>query len=137
MTQSFVPATPTGPSRGFILRQWQDPENRSTIVGLAGVVIFYLLVWLVGPYLLRSEPALALRPHATPRQFSIELSSDTFVKPTPKPPPDRFVETNPDAPENEPDKTRNFAARNQQVAQEKPTPNGKNDMPALEGKKDF
>ena len=35
------------------------------------------------------------------------------------------------------DKTNNISDRNQQVAQEKPTPNGKSDMPALEGRKDI
>jgi hypothetical protein len=60
------------------------------------------------------------------------------VRPAPKPPPPtRFVETNPDAPDQAPYKTNNFAAQNQQVAQEKPTPDGKSDRPALEGKKDF
>jgi len=47
------------------------------------------------------------------------------------------VETNPEAPENTPDKTSNFAAQNQQVAQLVATPDGKSDRPALEGKKDF
>lgn len=69
--------------------------------------------------------------------FSIELAPEEFVMPKKEPPPaERFVETNPDAPENVPDKTRNFGAQNQQVAQEKPTPDGKSDTPATEGKKD-
>jgi hypothetical protein len=46
------------------------------------------------------------------------------------------VETNPDAPANTPDQTRNFASRNQQAAQEKPTPNGHNDLAATTGRKD-
>src|SRR5580698_10420713 len=49
----------------------------------------------------------------------------------------KFVEANPNANNNTPDRTTNFAAQNQQVAQEKPTPNGKRDMPALEGQKDI
>ncbi|MGC4071670.1 MAG: hypothetical protein QM760_04005 [Nibricoccus sp.] len=70
-------------------------------------------------------------------EFSIELAPGQFVMPEKKePPPQRFVETNPDAPENVPDKTINVGAHNQQVAQEKPTPNGKSDTPATEGKKD-
>jgi hypothetical protein len=69
--------------------------------------------------------------------FDIEIAPDEFILPKKEPPPpDRFVEANPDAPENTPDKTRNFAAQNQQVAQEKPTPDGKSDTPATEGKKD-
>jgi hypothetical protein len=69
--------------------------------------------------------------------FDIEIAPDEFIMPEKEPPPpDRFVEANPDAPENTPDKTRNFSAQNQQVAQEKPTPDGKSDTPATEGKKD-
>jgi hypothetical protein len=45
------------------------------------------------------------------------------------------VEANPNANNNTPDRTTNFAAQNQQVAQEKPT-TGKSDMPSLEGRKD-
>ena len=108
-------------------------------MGIAGVIIFYLLLWIVSPYLLRIETvATAGRAHAAPRTFSIELAPDTFVKVPPKPlPPDQVVETNPDAPENTPDKTRNFSDRNQQVAQEKPDTNNKSDRPTLDGKKDF
>jgi hypothetical protein len=140
MSQSLTTPSLAMSLRGAAVRAWEDPESRSTLVGVAGVIIFYLLLWLVSPYLFRTDPitASASRPHASPKQFSIELAPDTFVKPTPKPPsPTRFVETNPDAPENIPDKTQNFAAQNQQVAQEKPTVDGKSDMPALAGKKDF
>lgn len=41
-------------------------------------------------------------------------------QPPPEPAEQRFVETNPDVPENKPDETRNFAARDQQSAQETP-----------------
>ena len=61
-----------------------------------------------------------------------------MYKPPPKPPsPKKFVETNPDAPENAPDKSDNFAARSQQVAQEKPRADAHNDHPAMEGRKDI
>jgi hypothetical protein len=96
-------------------------------------------VWLLGWALSHLGHNSNYDPsQAAPTTYSIELTPDSFAVPeqqTP-PPPDKFVETNPDAPENTPDKTRNFAARNQQVAQEKPTPDGKSDTPALEGKKD-
>lgn len=139
MSQTTAQTSYASGFRRLALRIWEDPESRSTTVGLAGVIIFYLLMWLLGPYLfhLDSVPTAA-RPHASPREFSIELAPETFAKPAPKPSqPFKFVETNPDAPENVPDKTNNFAAQNQQVAQEKPTPDGKSDRPALEGKKDF
>lgn len=75
------------------------------------------------------------RPKPT---FDIEIQPDEFLLPKPPaPPPQQFVETNPDAPENIPDKTNNFAAQNQQAAQEKPDPTGKSDRAATEGKKDW
>ncbi|MDX2186847.1 MAG: hypothetical protein SFV32_07945 [Opitutaceae bacterium] len=85
----------------------------------------------------------ARRPF-TPRPkpvFSIEVNSEDFLVPerqnSESPPPDRFIETNPDAPENVPDATRNFSDRNQQVAQEKPADIIGSDLPSSEGKKDF
>jgi hypothetical protein len=139
MSQTYASTAPANSFRGWLARTWEDPDSRSTLVGVIGVILFYLLLWLVGPYLLRFDhQAPGPQVTAAARQFNIELAPDTFVKPTPKPPPaDRFVEANPDAPENTPDQTRNFSDRNQQVAQEKPTPEGKSDRPALEGKKDF
>ena len=79
-----------------------------------------------------------VRPHVTPRPFNLQISPNARIsaRPPPKPAPPKFVETNPNAPENIPDKTANLSNRNQQVAQEKPTPNGKSDHPALEGRKD-
>ena len=139
MSQTLVTPTFTASVRRALLRAWDDPESRSTMVGIAGVIVFYLLLWVVAPYVFRIEAvAVASRPHAASKMFNIELAPDMFVnKPAPKQDPFKFVETNPDAPENTPDKTNNFAAKNQQVAQEKPTPDGKSDRPALEGKKDF
>ncbi len=79
-----------------------------------------------------------MRPHSSAQTFNIDLAPDEFVKPVPKPPPPaNFVETNPNAPDNVPDKTNNFAAQNQQAAQEKPTPDGKSEKPALEGQKEI
>ena len=51
----------------------------------------------------------------------------------PDPETPRFVETNPDAPENEPDETPNESDRNQQSAQEKPDPERTQDIPKVEG----
>lgn len=131
------PPAPTN-FRGMVVRVLDDPENRSTAVGLIGVILFYLLLWLVGPYLLRFERVGSItRPHATPREFKIEIAPNTFQKPAPKPPPMKFVETNPDAPENIPDKTNNFSSRNTQLAQEKPAPENKGEKPAIEGQKDI
>ena len=63
---------------------------------------------------------------------------DEYLMPSrPQKRPPKFVETNPDAPENTPDNTTNFAAQNQQSAQEKPNPDSKGDHAATEGRKDF
>lgn len=139
MSQVIVTPSPATSFRRFVTRVWEDPDSRSTAIGLIAVVIVHLLLMLIVPHLLRLESAPSvLRPHSSSRQFNIEITPETFTKPVPKPPaPKQFVETNPDAPENTPDRTNNFAAQNQQVAQEKPTPNGESERPATEGKKDF
>jgi len=138
MSQTLAAPTITASLRRVWRQAWDDPETRSTLVGIAGVILVYLLLGLTAPFLLRGGPAVTLRPRPAPKPtFNIEITPEMFAKPAPKPAPFKFVETNPDAPENTPDNTTNFAAQNQQVAQEKPTPNGKSDRPALEGKKDF
>lgn len=125
--------------RGWAARVWANPDTRSTFMGVVGVLLIHLLLWLLAPRLLQLETIeVATRPHASAKQFNIELAPEVFEKAPPKPPPPfKFVETNPDAPENTPDKTQNFSNRNQQVAQEKPTPDGRSDRPVTEGKKDF
>jgi len=140
MSQAYASTAATNPLRRLGLRLWQDPDSRSTSIGLAAVVVFHLLLFLLAPIFLRSEhlPS-APRPPSTARDFNIELTPEMFAKPPlPKPKdPSKFVETNPEAPENTPDKTNNFAAQNQQAAQEKPNPDGKSDRAATQGKKDM
>ena len=51
-----------------------------------------------------------------------EDKPEDLAKETPKPEKPRFVETNPEAPENEPDQTQNESDRNQQSAQEELEP---------------
>lgn len=137
MSHSIATPPATNTLRRLCARLWNDPESRSAIIGVAGVLVIHLLLWLVAPRVLRVDHVASVPPHTTEREFNIELDPEVFAK-QPKPPdPFKFVETNPDAPENTPDKTTNFAAQNQQVAQEKPTPDGKSDRPATEGKKDF
>ncbi|MEO6876548.1 MAG: hypothetical protein ABI222_17165 [Opitutaceae bacterium] len=138
MSQTIVTPPLTQTLRSAATRMWGEPESRSVIIGVIGTILVHLLLLFIGPALLRSDHSHnPVRPAARPRQFSIQLSPD-MVKPLPKPKsPMKFVETNPDAPDNAPDKTNNFAARNQQVAQEKPTPNGKSDRPAMEGQKEI
>lgn len=117
-----------------------DPDTRSVQIGVIGTLLVHALLFLLVPHLLQVEPGHAIGPAPEARQFDIELAPEEFNLPKPptKPPaPSKFVETNPDAPENIPDKTDNFGAQNQQVAQEKPPDLTGADRPAMEGKKDF
>ena len=138
MSQTIVTPPLSHTVRRALARMWEEPESRSILIGIVGTILVHLLLLLVGPTLLRNDKAgLAVRPHARPQQFNIQLAPDMY-KPPPKPRTQmKFVETNPDAPDNTPDQTNNFAARNQQVAQEKPTPNGKSERPAMEGQKEI
>jgi hypothetical protein len=111
------------------------PEIRSVQIGvLATIIVHLLLVWFA-PRIeaLIGKDDLSRTPTEADRTFDIQIAPDEFKQP---PPPQKFVEANPNAPDNVPDKTNNFAAQNQQVAQEKPTPNHKSDTPALKGDKD-
>lgn len=138
MSHSLASPPPATSAREFFARLWADPDSRSNLAGVGGVLLFLFLLLLgviFDPPLFRHEALGLARPHANPREFSIELAPETFAKAPPK--PFKFVEANPDAPDNTPDKTENFSDRNQQVAQEKPTPDGRSDRPAIEGKKDF
>jgi len=139
MTHSIATPPAASSLRRFWVRMWNDPESRSTTIGVVGVLLIHLFLWFISPHVLRLDHvASAARPHTNAREFNIEIDPDTLSKAQQKQKdPFKFVETNPDAPENTPDKTTNFAAQNQQVAQEKPTPDGKSDRPAMEGKKDF
>jgi len=111
---------------------------------VAGIILaaiiwptFVLLLWLGTRHLGSDSHATPFKP-AAKAAFNIELTPDEFIMPRkPVKVPPKFVETNPDAPENMPDKTNNFAAQNQQAAQEKPNPDSNGDHAATEGKKDF
>src|SRR4051812_23589966 len=102
-------ASPTAPTtlRRIVARLWGDPDSRSTTIGLVAVILFHLLLWLLGPRILSFDHGMTpVRPHTTSREFNIEFAPDTFQKQPVKPKdPFKFVETNPDAPDNTPDKT--------------------------------
>jgi hypothetical protein len=136
---STLATAPSPPSRRTLAQLWDEPQSRSIAIGLLGVLLFHLFLFAVAPHLLRTDPIRTVaRRQAIPKQFNIEIAPDTFAKALPKPPPAmKFVETNPNAPENVPDKTNNFAAQNQQAAQEKPQADAHNDRARTEGKKDF
>jgi hypothetical protein len=133
MNRLLEPETST-PERRRGPRFWQDEEKQSVIVGLILTFILWwpsLLLFGWGINHIHGKYEVKFTGKAHGRQFNIQLAPQALKQP---PPPDRFVETNPDAPANIPDKTRNFAAQNQQAAQEKPNPNGHSDHAATEGK---
>jgi len=139
MSQSLAAIPPSASMRRLAARALTDPDTRSVLIGVLAVLLVHLLLFATAPYLLRSEP-IHFRPRSqgSLQQFNIEIAPDAFVRPVPKPPPpSRYVEANPNAPDNVPDKTNNFSSQNQQLAQEKPQPDQHNDKPKTEGRKDF
>jgi len=136
---STLEQPPALPRRRYVrfFRLSDDSDTRAVQIGILGTILIHLLLLLLAPRILRQPPASKARPAAIPQTFSIEIAPDAFKpKIPPKPPGFKFVEANPNAPENVPDKTDNVSFMNQRAAQEKPTPNGKSDMPALQGRKD-
>jgi hypothetical protein len=143
MSQTYLPPPPPSGQQGasrrrsFVPTLFQDPEKRSLEVGVAGTILVHLLLLLFAvPQMMKMQAAKPFVPHVPKHPFNLEIAPPEPVRKAP-PPPRKFVEANPNANNNVPDRTTNFAAQNQQVAQEKPTPNGKSDMPALEGRKDI
>lgn len=136
-------SSPPGPPRPRRRMGWprlsRNGETRSVQIGVVATILFHLLLILALPHLLKRTAVTSPGPKGD-RVFTVELEPEETPKvaatPTPPPKPFKFVEINPDAPDNPPDKTENFGAQNQQVAQEKPTPDGKSDAPALAGDKE-
>jgi len=85
-------------------------SRNSLIAGIVGTILFHL----IGLFGLPSD---IFTPEETEyknrfREFEVELAMAE------EEPEQVYTQTNPDAPENEPDETNNFAARSQQAAQE-------------------
>ena len=115
-----------------------EGTRRSVQIGIVATIVLHLLLVLALPRFFKPNP-LDLLAERVPREktFNIELApEETPPEPTPPPKPFKFVEINPDAPDNPPDQTENFGAQNQQVAQEKPSPDSKSDAPKSEDKKE-
>jgi hypothetical protein len=97
----------------------EDYNRRSIGIGVACTVLFHvLLLWLSPQFGLnkfsgKHTGISVLKPNQG-KSFDFQLTPDIEK---PKDDPSKFVETNPDAPENTPDKTANFSNRNQQSAQ--------------------
>jgi hypothetical protein len=119
----------------------KNPDTRSIQVGLFWTVLVHLLLLLLAPQIFRDQfsPGRFVQPGSSARTYEVELAPQAFLRKPPPPPPspERFVETNPDANNNIPDKTDNFGAQNQQAAQPVPDKDSTLRMPKTEGKKDF
>jgi hypothetical protein len=139
MTHTLTAPNPAASIRRAAARVLADPDSRSVLIGVLAVLLVHFLLFATAPYLFRTDSVHAMpRKQAAPRQFSIEIAPDAFAKALPKPPPpNKYVEANPNAPDNVPDKTNNFSSQNQQLAQEKPQADQHNDKPKTDGKKDF
>lgn len=133
-----IPAKPPV-SRRPARSVWSSHSDvRSVQIGVVVTILIHVLLLALAP---KIERFLDSRDAAGPadewgaREFQIELTPEQPQQsepPAPLPMP-QFVEINPDAPDNAPDKTENVGAQNQQVAQETPTPPGKTDAPASKG----
>lgn len=112
-------------------RSW---DRRAIVVGFIATLVFHLLFYVAMP---SSPLGFESRDPAESdlgKDLQIELMEET---PEEQPRQPRYVETNPEAPENEPDKTDNFSARNQQAANEKvPEELSKDKTPARDGRDD-
>ena len=96
-----------------------DYSRRSIGIGVACTVLFHvLLLWLSPNFSLHEfsgvHSGISVAKPAAGKSFDFQLEPP---EQPPAPDPFKFVETNPDAPENTPDKTANISNRNQQSAQ--------------------
>ena len=91
---------------------WRDGGPRAFALGISLLVNF-----LVFQQLQHVDISFA---EVSSRNWEREIEY-AFEEPT-EPEESRYVETNPDVPTNIPDETDNFASRDQQSAQEEPTP---------------
>jgi hypothetical protein len=97
----------------------KEGSDRSILIGVVGTVLFHVLLAVLSPRFAFDDfsgvhTGIHLNTTERGKTFDFELAQDSQEK---ERDPFRFVETNPDAPENEPDKTVNFSNRNQQSAQ--------------------
>jgi len=137
---SIVPASPSM-TRAVL----KDDESRSILIGLGATLLFHVLLFSLAP-LVKVEHiggsggsffGLTGAQLAKNKEFNIELAPDEIKAPAPEKSPVKFVETNPDAPDNAPDKTENFSDRNQQLAQKDADIGSKLTAPRTEGREDI
>ena len=118
MISKVVTQTPELKERPPEVQDNDDYTRRSVGIGIACTVLFHvLLLWLSPRFGMNKfsgvHSGIAVARPNQAKSFDFDLTPP----PEPKQDPLKFVETNPDAPENTPDNTANFSNRNQQSAQ--------------------
>jgi hypothetical protein len=120
----------------------KEQEKRAITIGLLATVLFHALLFGLAPFFpaekfAGSHSNLDAIAAAQRKEFNFELTPMTEAEKQANN-PFRFVETNPDAPENTPDKTNNYSDRNQQSAQqEKPKEVDPENRPSTQGRDDI
>ena len=108
-------------------------RDRAIKIGIVATILAHVLLLWLGPKFehsfMSTPPARGDGLIETTTKFDIEITPEEV-------PPTTFVDANPDAPENVPDETANFAERNQQLAQEEPA-EIEGDKPSTEGEEDI
>ncbi len=105
---------------------WRDGGPKAFALGISLLVNF-----LAYQQLQHVDISFA---EASSRNWEREV--EYAIEEPPAPEESRYVETNPDVPTNIPDETENFASRDQQAAQEEPSPLGPDGTPFLEGEEE-
>lgn len=119
----------------------KESSKRSIAIGFACTLIFHILLLCLAPLIpvekfTSTHGDLAWDAANRGKEFNFELTPAEAA--TKQPDPFKFVETNPDAPENTPDKTNAFSNRNQQSAQkEKPLEIDPENRPSVKGQDDI
>ena len=99
----------------------KDPGDRSILIGIVATFAIHLVLIVLAPEFGFEKfsgihTGISVNHENRGKTFDFELTPAAPAEPERL--PSQFVETNPDAPANEPDKTNNFSNRNQQSAQE-------------------
>ena len=115
-------------------RNKQAPSGSTDPLAWSAGLLAALISCLLAPELLsRLLPETSYRPPLAQAHDTSEVGVDWIPYESPRIRP-RFVEANPEAPENPPDETENFSFRDQQAAQPE-APVEESEAPKIEGDK--
>lgn len=98
----------------------KDRADRSILIGIVATILFHLLLVVMSPRFEFEKfsgihSGISVQNRNTGKSFDFTL--DPLTEAEKQQQLTQYVDTNPDAPDNEPDKTSNFSNRNQQTAQ--------------------